>query len=114
MKFRRHEATAFHSPHTQDQMLERLNAVGSRTWRARDSEHHGDYLSSITYGDGDEECKLKIFERDGDEQLPFAIDVLFLSDAADAAEKWRVIETYVRDALSAVGATRLTATDDYG
>ena len=81
-------------------LLDKLNAEGTREWIMRDSHWYGDYISSIEYreyeGDEEEEEeKLKIYE----EEDNYAVTIFFCSNQSDAEMKWNRLHNYVMNKL---------------
>ena len=102
-------AYSFKTDLTLAQIFARLNEAGPWRWLERDSDHWGDYLSSVALR-GVHTAVLKIFE----EPTHFVVQTRFESEAPDSAAELETLRaTLFEKVLPAIEARELTPADTY-
>jgi hypothetical protein len=97
---------------TLEQMLERLRKLGRWTWRERDNDRWGNYMSASPVADA-KRAQVKILI-DPDDLDWFAVNVLFESDRPTTPEDLRNLrDVLFTRILPAIDAAQLTETEDY-
>lgn len=104
----RHFARLFDCPLTVEQIRARFNELGPWTWRERDNDRWGDYMSTAPFGT--QHAMVKVLH-DGTD---WAINVYFFSDLPEAETQYLTMhETLFERLLPAVGATNFRSTETY-